>query len=128
MNFELKTLDSTGAARDRCDALIVLVTQTCKPGADALAQLVGEALKAGDLETKPGKLLQLYRNPAVAAPRAVLVGAGDGSARQIRLAVQAAVGAIKSGPVRRVCICFAGTAAEVSDAAVRAAVLAAADA
>ena len=128
MNFELKTLDLTGAAQEKCDALIVLVTQIFKPGKGALAQLVDEALKAGDLETKPGKMLQLYRSPAVAAPRAVLVGAGDGSARQVRLAVQAAVSAIKSAPVRRMSVCFAGTGAEVSSAAVRAAVLAAADA
>ncbi|QDL37587.1 leucyl aminopeptidase [Rhodoferax sediminis] len=128
MNFELKTLDLTGATLEKCDALIVLVTQTFTPGKDALGKLVGEALKTGDLETKPGKLLQLYRCPAVAAPRAVLAGAGDGSARQVRLAVQAAVGAIKSGPARRVSICFVGATAEVSGAAVRAAVLAAADA
>ncbi len=128
MNFELKTLDLIGAAQDKCDALIVLVTQSFKPGKDALAQLVGEALKAGDLETKPGKMLQLYRSPATVAPRAVLVGAGDGSARQVRLAVQAAVSAVKSGQVRRMTVCFAGAGAEVSGAAVRAAVLAAADA
>ena len=127
MNFELKTLDLTAAALDKCDALIVLVTQTFKPGKDALTQLVGEALKAGDFETKPGKLLQLYRCPGMAAPRAVLAGTGDGSARQVRQAVQAAVGAIKAGPVRRVSICFVGAIAEVSGAAVRAAVLAAAD-
>ncbi|MGH8820473.1 MAG: leucyl aminopeptidase family protein, partial [Rhodoferax sp.] len=128
MNFELKTLDLAGAALDPCDALIVLVTHAFKPGKNALSQWVDEALKAGDFETKPGKLLQLYRSPAVAAPRAVLAGAGDGSPRQVRQAVQAAIGAIKSGPARRVSVFFAAARAEVTGAAVRAALLAVADA
>lgn len=128
MNFELKSLDLAGAASDPCDALILLVVDGFKPDKTALSGCVDDAIAAGDFETKPGKLLQLYRNPAAAAPRVVLAGAGDGSARQVRQAVGAAVGAIKSGPARRVGICFVGTRSKVSGAAVRAAVLAAADA
>lgn len=127
MNFELQSLDLAGAASDSCDALILLVVDGFKPDKAALSHCVGDAIAAGDFETRPGKLLQIYRSPAVAAPRLVLAGAGDGSARRVRQAVQAAVGAIKSGPIRRVSVCFAGTR-KVSGAAVRAAVLAAADA
>ncbi|HXE21589.1 MAG TPA: leucyl aminopeptidase [Rhodoferax sp.] len=128
MNFELKSLDLAGAANDSCDALILLVMDGFKPDKTALSRCVGDAIAAGDFETKPSKSLQLYRSPAAAAPRVVLAGAGDGLPREVRQAVQVAVGAIKSGPARRVCICFAGARGKVSGAAVRAAVLAAADA
>ena len=125
MNFELKALDLTQAAAEKTDALVVLVTESFKPGKDALSQLVAQALKAGQLEVKPGKLLQLYQSSAVAAPRAVLAGAGDGCARQVRLAVQAAVAAVKAGPVKRLSLCFAAAPDAQS---LRAAVLAAAEA
>ncbi len=125
MNFELKSLDLAGAAAEKCDALVVVVPESFKSGKDALSRLLAEALKAGDLETKAGKTLQLYRSAGIAAPRALLVGAGDGSARQVRQAVQAAIGALKSGPVKRVAICFAVPAGAE---AVHAAVLAAAEA
>jgi leucyl aminopeptidase len=125
MDFDLKTLSLGGAATEKCDALIVLVPESFKPGKGVLDQIVGDARKAGDLETKPGKLLQLYRASGVSAPRVVLAGAGDAAAAQVRSAVGAAVGALKAGPAKRVCICFAAPA---SGEAVRAAVLAAAEA
>ena len=61
MNFELKTLDLTAASALKCDALVVLVMANFKPGKDALSLQVAQALKAEDLQSKPGKLLPLYR-------------------------------------------------------------------
>lgn len=110
MNFELKSLDLSGAGRERCDALIVLVpaiTTETRTTKGELAQIVTAAVSAGDLETKAGKLLMLYRHPGVNATRVVLAGAGDGSARQIRAAVTAAVGAIKGTNTGRLCLLFA---------------------
>ena len=86
MNFELKTCDLAGAAAFKSDAVLLLVTDAFKPAKDALSQIVAQAIAAGDLETKTGKLLQLYKPADIAAPRVVLVGAGDGSARQLRAA------------------------------------------
>lgn len=97
MNFDLKSLDLAGAAALPCDALLVLVPAGFKPGKDAFSALVGQALKAGDLDSKAGKLLALYRPAQARASRVVLVGAGDGSPRQVRLAVNAALGALRSG-------------------------------
>ena len=59
MDFELKTLDLDGACADKCDALVVLLPEGFKPGRGELARLAAAALKAGDLEAKPGKQLQL---------------------------------------------------------------------
>ena len=125
MNFELKKLDFTTASAEKCDALLVLVTGDACAGSDALSVLVNQALKSGDLETKPGKLLQAYRVPGLACTRAVLLGAGDGSAKQLRQAVAAGVAALKSSPVKRLVICFADAP---TDDGVRAALLAVSDA
>jgi len=120
MNFELKKLDLAAAANEKCDALLVLVSGDSCAGKDALSVLVNQALKAGDLETKAGKLLQVYQGSGLACTRAVLLGAGDGSARQLRQAVAAGVAALKSGAVKRLAVCF--TQAPEDDA-VRAALL-----
>jgi len=120
MNFELKKLDLAAAANEKCDALLVLVSGDTCAGKDALSVLVNQALKAGDLETKAGKLLQVYQGSGLACTRTVLLGAGDGSARQVRQAVAAGVAALKSGAVKRLAVCF--TQAPEDDA-VRAALL-----
>ncbi len=120
MNFELKKLDLAAAANEKCDALLVLVLGDACAGKDALSVLANQALKAGDLETKAGKLLQVYKASGLACTRAVLLGAGDGSARQVRQAVAAGVAALKSGAVKRLAVCF--TQAPEDDA-VRAALL-----
>jgi leucyl aminopeptidase len=125
MNFELKTFDLSGAANEKCDALIVLLSQSFKPGKDVLSALVAQTLKAGDLETTAGKSLLLYRPAGVACSHAVLAGVGDGSAKEVRKAVAAAVGAVKGSKVKKLVICFA---ALPQDDEVRAAVMAVAEA
>jgi leucyl aminopeptidase len=125
MNFELKSLALAAAAAEKFDALVVLVPEGHKPGKDALSDIIGQATKAGDLETKAGKLLSLYKPAGVATSRVVLVGAGDGSTKQLRQAVAAGVGAAKGAKVKRLGLVFAdGGSAE----GVRAAVVAAAEA
>lgn len=124
MDFELKTLNLAGAAAEKCDALVVLVTEGFKPGRDPLSQLVAAALHSRDLEAKPGKLLHSYRSEGITAPRLILAGAGDGSGKRVHAAVQAAVAALRTATVKRLVICLAPGA---DDAAVRAAVCATAE-
>ena len=92
---------------------------------DVLAPLIAAARKAGDLPDKPGKLLSMYRPAGVAAARVMLASIGDGTPASVRSAVGAAVSALKSAAPKRVVIVFAQAA---DGPAVRAAVLAAADA
>lgn len=125
MNFELKPMGLAGAADEKTDALIILIPQTFKAGKDDLSTLISDALKAADFEAKPGKLLSLYRPPQTSAVRVVLAGIGDGSAKQVRTAVLAAVGAVKTSTLHKLSVCFAAPALEE---AVRATVLAVADA
>ena len=125
MDFQLKTLDAAGAAREKCDALVLVVPEGFKPGKDALSRLAGDALKSGDLEAKPGKLLQAYRPADSAATRVVLASCGDGSARRVHSAIAQAVGSLRSARVRKLVIVLPPQAGEEL---VRAAVVAAAEA
>ena len=125
MNFEIESMDLSGAAAYKADALVLLVSQSFKPVKGVLADLIAAALKTGDLETKPGKLLAMYNVDGVACKRVVLAGCEAGTTRQVRQAVAAAVAGLKVATVRKVLVCFA---APVDDAALRMAVLTAADA
>ena len=125
MNFELKPMGLVGASTEKCDALIVLVAQDFKAGKDDLSALVAQTLKSGDLETKTGKCLPLYRPVQAHATRVVLAGIGAGAARDVRAALMAAVGSVKSSALKKLVVCFAAPARED---AVRAAVTAVADA
>jgi leucyl aminopeptidase len=124
MDFELKTLSLAGAAGEKCDALVLLVGESFKPGKDMLSKLAGDALKARDLEPKPGKLLQAYRSEGIAAGRVILAGAGDGSGKRVHAAVQAAVATLRTTGVKRLVICLPSDA---QGEAVRAAVAATAE-
>jgi leucyl aminopeptidase len=125
MNFELKTFGLEGAATEKCDALIVLVAQDFKAGKGDLSALVAQTLKSGDLETKSGKCLSLYRPVQANATRVVLASVGSASARDVRGALMAAIASVKSSALKKLVVCFVAPARED---AVRAVVTAVADA
>jgi leucyl aminopeptidase len=125
MDFQLKTLDAAGAAREKCDALVYVLAEGFKPGRDPLSRLAAEAVKSGDLDTKPGKLLQAYRPAGIGAKRVVLASAGDGSGRRVQAAICAAVASLKSAGAKRLVIVLPATA---GDEQVRAAVTGTAEA
>ena len=124
MNFELKTLDLVGAANEKCDALIVLINAAFKPGKDPLSVLIAQAMKSADLLPKVGKPLVLYRPAEVSAVRLVLASVAEGSPKDVRQALSAAVAAVKGAGVKKIAVCFASLPQEL---AVRAAVVAVAE-
>ena len=125
MNFELKPLSLHEAATEKCDALVVLVPDSYKPGRDGFSALVGRAIKDGDAQTKAGKILSLYKPALAQASRVVIAGIGDGSAKQVRSGVSAALASVKSDKLKKLVLAFANPAREAS---VRAAVSGVADA
>jgi len=127
MDFELKTLTRSLIGSEAADALVVLIPENLAGGEDALSQLAALAIKSGDLETKPGKLLSAYRVPGIAATRVLLVGAGDGGAHSVRAAVKAAMGALKSSNAERAVLSLNALGALTGET-VRAAVVACSDA
>ena len=104
MDFELKTLTRTKLCTEKCDALVVLVPQSTSTlsSNDTVSTLAALAIQSGDLELKPGKLISSYRTAGVAASRLILVSCGDAGVKNMRLAVVAAVAALKNTNVRRV--------------------------
>jgi leucyl aminopeptidase len=126
MDFELKTLTPARICSEKCDALIVLIPSDMRSGTDPVSKLAALAIKSGDLESKAGKLLSAYRPQGIAATRVLLAGAGDGSAKSVRTAVNAAMATLKTTNVRRVLLSLGGLPQAGQDA-VRAAMLACAD-
>jgi leucyl aminopeptidase len=126
MDFELKTLTLTGICTEKCDALIALIPGDFSPGADPLSVMTAHALQSGDFESKPGRLLGAYRVQGLSASRVLLVGVGDASAKNIRTAVTAAIGALKGSNVQ-VAVLYLGAIGQSADA-VQTAVMACGDA
>ena len=106
MDFELKTLTRSRVCTEKCDALVVLVPQHVAEGDDTLSLLIEAATQSGDFDRKAGKLLQAYRTTGIAATRVLLVGAGEGSAKNVRTAVNAAMGVVKGSNAQRVVLCL----------------------
>ena len=130
MDFELKTLTRARICTEKCDALVLLVAQDAgelHAGEDPISQLAALAIRSGDFEGKAGKLLAAYRPQGVAATRLVMAGVGDGSPKNIRVAVLAALGSLKNGNAKRVVVDFSALGVFGSDL-VRAAVVACGDA
>ena len=101
MNFELHELDLSAMAKVSADVLIVALPDSYKPGSGPIDAIAKQALKSGDWSTKAGKLLQLYQPAAVQCRRLIFCGAGDGSTRQLRQGVLAAMAALKGLPIKR---------------------------
>ncbi|SFC55996.1 aminopeptidase A. Metallo peptidase. MEROPS family M17 [Polaromonas sp. OV174] len=127
MDFELKTLTRARICSEKCDALLVLIPQDLSPADDPLSALAALAIKSGDFEAKPGKLLGTYRTPDIAATRVLLVGVGDGSPKNIRAAVTAGFAALKTSNAKRAVLCLSALD-KPSPEVVRAAVVASSEA
>ena len=123
MDFELKTLTRSRLGTEKTDALIVLIPENFTVADDPVSALASLAIKSGDLETKPGKLLMAYRAAGISATRLILVGVGDGSPKSVRTATVAAMGVLKGGNAARALL-YLGALDKPSADTVRAAVMA----
>lgn len=119
MNFELKTSGLEGLANEKSDGLIVLVAAGFSARKDALSQWMAQAIESKDLDTATGKVLSVYQSSLLHATRTVFVGIGKGSAKDVRGAIAAAVGAVRSANLKKLSVGFAQAA---DAAAIRAAV------
>ncbi|MBP6644640.1 MAG: leucyl aminopeptidase [Burkholderiaceae bacterium] len=131
LQFDLRSMSLGDCVSAKCDALVLLISEQFKPGKDEVSQFIDMAIKAGDLELKAGKSLQLYRHSLFEATKVILVGAGSANARQVRQAVLSAVGIVRAGTAKKMVISHAlldGAAANSLGALVKAVVAAAAEA
>lgn len=104
MNFEIQKRALSRVIRDDLDALVVLwPSQGGVEGSDKdpISVVVRAATAHGDFEHKPGAVLTLYAHPGIQARHVVVTCIGEGSAAQVRSAVNAAWGALKSAKIKR---------------------------
>jgi leucyl aminopeptidase len=106
MNFELKTLSLAAAAKSSTDTLIVLISKHFKAGKDPLSDLIGKAIKAKDLSTEAGKLLNAYALPGVKAARILMVGIGEARAADVKTAVTAVAAVLKTAKTANALMVF----------------------
>lgn len=124
MDFKTQAPGAAGLAGTAADALLVVLVGAEQPALDAaLAGLLQPAIAAGDFGPKAGQVLTVWKPAGVKATRVVFAAAGDASAKAVRKAVAAGVGAIKGGATRTLVLAFAGiepdaTLAEAAVAAV----------
>ncbi len=111
-DFELKGLTAASLDSQKCDALVVLVTEQDAKASflkgSQMGPVIAQALAHKDLSTKPGSVLSVYSLPGVSARRLVLCGAGDGGPRAVRQAVSAAFAALKGAPVSELSLFVGG--------------------
>lgn len=107
MDFELKTSTLAGLAREKSDAAIVLVATGFMVQKDPLSRWIAQAIKDKALDTSAAKTLCVYQSAPVAAPRTVFVGVGSGSCKDVRSAIAAAVGHLKSAGITKLWVGFA---------------------
>jgi len=110
MNFQALTAAADGLAAVTADALIVVVPAGDKPatGDKLVDTALAAATKLGDFEAKAGRCLYLHGVAGVKAPRVVLAGARDTSAKAFRAAVATALGALKGKSLKHLAVSIAG--------------------
>lgn len=106
MNFELKPLDQNALSREKCDALLVFLTTSFKPGKDAMSVLITKVIKTGDLTTKAGQMLDIYRPSGLECSRLVLVHVGEGSVAEIKKGVTSAAVLVKTAKPKVLVLAF----------------------
>jgi leucyl aminopeptidase len=107
MNFELTAMDADGAAHQPCDVLLLLLASDVKPAPGVLSTLVEQA--GGDLESKAGSLLDMYRPNGLSCKRLVLVQSASGNAHDMREAVHKAVTLIATAKPHNIILYFEKT-------------------
>ena len=112
MDFKSVALGATGLAALSADALLVVVAGTTVPSDldAALAPVLRDAIKGGDLELKAGRTLYVHRPAGLKAQRLLLAVAADDSAKSFKAALAAGLGALKGLGVSHLAVAQVGTA------------------
>src|SRR5438270_8928438 len=111
MDFRHQITAPAGLAGIDVDALVLVVGEQPQAGLAApLATLIADAIGAGDLVAKKGKMLYVHQPAGVAARRLVVAVAGDESPKSFKSALAAGLGALRSSGAKTVAVAAPGTA------------------
>ena len=113
MNFEIQKLSLARAIQAQLDAMIVLWPSGTVPdalGHDPVTRWVATAIEQGDFELKAGSVMSLYCQTGISPRHLVVVCTASNQSGQIRSAVQAAWGALKSAKIKQLGLHMVGEA------------------
>ena len=112
MDFKSVALGPAGVPALSADALLVVVAGTTMPSDldAALAPILRNAVKGGDLELKAGRTLYVHRPSGLKAQRLLLAVAADDSAKSFKAAMAAGLGTLKGLGVAHLAVAQVGTA------------------
>ncbi|MDQ2780630.1 MAG: leucyl aminopeptidase [Pseudomonadota bacterium] len=110
MDFKTQVIGAGGMAQMSTDALLVVLVGTTLPASldKPLADVLNAALKDGDFEFKPAKLLYAHRVEGVKAARVAFVCAVDGSAKAFHKALLAGLAVLKVGGAKSLAVVACG--------------------
>ena len=109
MNFELKALSLSAAAALKCDLLIVPISSQSgdfSAQQEVLPQWLAAAIAHKDASTEAGSQLQAYQVAGIKARRVLVLGTGQGSAKELRSALLGAASALKAPAVEHAALCL----------------------
>ncbi|MBK6863458.1 MAG: leucyl aminopeptidase [Ideonella sp.] len=106
MDFRHQITAPEGLAETAADALLVIVTGDAPDPAvgKAVARLVSEAFKSGDIECKAGRALYLHRPAGLKAARLVLAAATGTDAKAFKAALAAGLAQLKGLGARELAV------------------------
>ncbi|MEY3251602.1 MAG: putative cytosol aminopeptidase, partial [Pseudomonadota bacterium] len=111
MDFKTVVTGAAGSsAAVAADALLVIVASVDAAAAleQPLADEFARALREGDIDSKPGRVLYAHRVAGVKAGRVAFAFAGAATARAYRKALAAGLGALKAGGTKSLAVVAAG--------------------
>ena len=133
MNFDLKTLTHSTALTHKTDLMVIAfksgvqkATTSKSSPIPVLSQYLSSIQAEESFEAKTGKTLLILKPLHVQAKRIMLLGVGDGSAAQIRKAVNTCFSSIKSLKYKEVTVYFDDSFTEF-DKAIRNSIIAVTD-
>lgn len=109
MNFELKALSLSAAAALKCDLLIVPISSQSgdfSAQKEVLPQWLAAAIKSKDASPEAGKQLQAYQVTGIKARRVLVLGTGQGRAKELRSALLGAASVLKAQGVEHAALCL----------------------
>ena len=127
MKFEIRQMMLAQSQKAKQDALLVLWPDQTKEQSP-LADWIRQARQSGDFKSAVGSILQSYGMAHVHARHLVVVACGQGQPHEVRKAVRAAWGSLRSANPKSLAVQWAGEAQELSAQSITAVLTALADA
>lgn len=96
MNFDLHALNLKTLAKEKAEALVLLVPSAYSPTSnDPVSQLLADIQTHGDLDAKKNPVLSIYRPAGFAASKVYVLPVADLTAKAARAGLQSVIGTIK---------------------------------